>query len=503
MSKTCLLCILDGFGVNPKTEGNAVALANTPTYDKLIANQPNSTLTTHSDLVGLPKGQMGNSEVGHIHIGAGRTLDQSLLRIKKAFDDNNVNIIKEYQDFITASENSDSVHLIGLYSSGGVHSHKNHLLALINTLNESKTAKIFLHIITDGRDCSPNQALKEVSELEEIVNSMPNVEIATVSGRYFGMDRDKRWDRTKKYYEAIVNSEGKQFTSAANCIKESYEKNVSDEFIEPSVVKQANITNRSSVIFWNFRADRMRQIVSAIANIEFDAFELTAFPKNILCFSEYKDSFDLPVLFKKEAIKNSLGELLSSHNLKQLRIAETEKYPHVTFFFNCGREKPYELEERILVPSPQDVRTYDLKPEMSAIEITEKASEAILSNKYDFIVLNFANCDMVGHTGNLEAGIKAVETADKCLGELLFALDKVSGQALIIADHGNAEQMIDYETGTPHTAHTTFPVPVICYGNSNVKSLKPGSLKDIAPTILDLMGMEKPNEMTGNSLIKN
>lgn len=502
--RTTLLCVLDGFGLNPNSEGNAVALAKTPTISGLLKKSPNSTLTTFGEVVGLPSGQMGNSEVGHLNIGAGRVIEQWLLRIDKALRGNMLATSSVFKNFKSTLSKDSTLHLAGLLSGGGVHSSKEHLYRLIESLASEFKGKILLHLFTDGRDTPPTSGEDYIEELSLFLEKFPAVKIATVCGRFYAMDRDKRWERTEKAFKLIRDGEGTKESDPITVFKKSYASNVTDEFIEPHTINYSGAKIGDGIIFWNFREDRMRQIVRSLCIDSFDGFSRSSvvFPRDrVISFTDYDHTFHLPYLFESIEIRNGLGEVVANAGLTQLRIAETEKYPHVTYFFNGGNEIPYPREDRILIPSPRDVKTYDQKPEMSAIEVTEKLVGAIESGKFDLIVVNFANCDMVGHTGVLSAAIKAVETVDTCLGKVLSALDKMKGQAVIIADHGNAEQMIDYETGEPHTAHTTFPVPVIIYGTqSAIRVRGGGALSDIAPTILKMMGISKPAEMTGAAL---
>jgi len=502
--KTTLLCVLDGFGFNPNKEGNAVALAKTPTITKLLETCPNSTLTTFGEKVGLPEGQMGNSEVGHLNIGAGRVVEQWLLRIDKALRGDILSKSEVFTKFLTGIPNTGRIHIAGLFSDGGVHSSNEHLFRLIEALSPLYQGEVLLHLFTDGRDTSPTSGEKYTEELVSFLKKFPKTKIASICGRFFAMDRDKRWERTEKAYKLIVNGEGTSSNDPISVFKDSYKAKITDEFIEPHSINYSGIKEGDGIIFWNFREDRMRQIARCLCVETFDGFSRAKIPfnkKQVVCFTDYDHTFNLPYLFEAIEIKNGLGEVVANSGLTQLRIAETEKYPHVTYFFNGGVEIPYPGEERILVPSPRDVKTYDQKPEMSAFAVTEKLIEAIESGKFDFIVINYANCDMVGHTGVLEAAIKAVETVDTCLGNVFQALAKVDGQAIIMADHGNAEQMIDYKTGHPHTAHTTFPVPVILYNVQNASKLHSGgALSDIAPTVLKMMGISKPAEMTGQAL---
>ena len=502
--KTTILCILDGFGFNPKQEGNAIALAKKPNFDAIWETNPHTTLCTHGIKVGLPEGQMGNSEVGHLNIGAGRVVEQWLMFISNRLRGSALTENQNYQSFISNSKDSPQMHLVGLYSDGGVHSHLEHLQLLLPRIRKDYSGKICLHLITDGRDVSPTSSLEQIKSLEKSIATIPDCVIASVSGRYYAMDRDKRWDRTLLAYEAIARGKGVPATTASEHIANSYKSGITDEFLLPATINPVSIKAQDSILFWNFRSDRMRQIVSSLAISEFDGFQRTApviGQKNILCFTNYEKSFGLPFLFSQEKIKNHLGETISAQGLAQLRVAETEKYPHVTFFFNGLSDDIQPGEERKLLPSPRDVKTYDLKPEMSAFAVKDTVLEAIRSGKFPFIVVNFANCDMVGHTGVVTAGIKAVETVDQCLGEIAAELKKIDGQALIIADHGNAEQMINYEDGKPHTAHTLFPVPCIAFNTGKQFSLKDGgALCDVAPTILKMMEITQPKEMTGQAL---
>ncbi len=502
MIKTTLLCILDGFGLNPKREGNAVALADTPCFDSLLSSYPNTTLTTFGERVGLPHGQMGNSEVGHLNIGAGRVVEQWLMRITRELKEGALEREEVFQNFLSQSNNT--IHLVGLYSNGGVHSHGEHLHELIEYLRQHYKGTVALHLLTDGRDTSPEGAASYIKQLEERIADYSNVQIASVSGRFYGMDRDKRWERVEQAYNAITGKLDSSFPTASEHLTACYQEGVTDEFIPPFLVSQTPVAENDSFLFWNFRADRMREIVSALCLAGFDSFERHAplpAPERVLCFTEYDATFKLPVLFSPQPITNHIGEVVAAQGWKQLRTAETEKYPHVTYFLNGGIEQELSGEIRKLVPSPRDVKTYDLKPEMSAAGVTNEVLTGIKEG-YPFIVVNFANADMVGHTGVLEAGMKAVETVDACLQKICTALQEVDGQAVIIADHGNADQMINYEDGSPHTAHTLHPVPMILFGTGELPSLQDGgALCDVAPTLLELMSLEQPAEMSGKSLL--
>ncbi len=504
--KLTMLMILDGFGENNNEKGNAVKLANTPNIDKLMKTCPTTDIYTSGLNVGLPEGQMGNSEVGHTNIGAGRIVYQELTRITKSIEDGDFFSVPEFVKAIeNCKQNNSKLHIMGLLSDGGVHSHMRHLFALLELAKRKDFEDVYVHCFLDGRDTPPASAESYIMQLEEKMKEKGIGKIATISGRFYSMDRDKRWQRIEKSYNAMVNGIGEKAQSAISAIEGSYQKEVFDEFVEPTVIcngdnKVATIDKNDSVIFFNFRPDRAREITRTLVDKDFKEFETKDLNLYFVCMTPYDETMpNVEVAFKKERLTNTFGEYISNHNLTQLRIAETEKYAHVTFFFNGGEEKQYEGEDRILIPSPK-VETYDLKPEMSALEVTEKVIEAIKSKKYDNIILNYANPDMVGHTGSLEAAIKAIETIDEVLGRVLEAINEVNGVLLITADHGNSEQMIDYKTGEPHTAHTTNPVPLILVGMENVQ-LKEGKLADLAPTMLDIMNLEKPEEMTGESLL--
>ena len=503
--KLTMLMILDGFGINENEKGNAVKLANTPFIDKLMRQNPTTIIRTSGLDVGLPEGQMGNSEVGHTNIGAGRIVYQELTRITKSIEDGDFFSIPELVGAIeNCKKHNSKLHIMGLLSNGGVHSHIRHLYALLELAKRKDFEDVYVHCFLDGRDTPPASGEGFITELEQKMAEKGVGKIASISGRFYSMDRDKRWERVEKSYNALVNGIGEKATSATQAIEESYQKEIFDEFVLPTLICNndepiATIGENDSVIFLNFRPDRAREITRSLVDKDFTGFERKYFPLYYVCFTNYDETIEnVHIVFKKDEIKNTLGEIVSKKGLTQLRIAETEKYAHVTFFFNGGEEKQYKGEDRILIPSPK-VETYDMKPEMSAIEVTDKVVEVIESKKYNTIILNYANPDMVGHTGNLEATIKAIETIDTCVGRVVEALEKVNGVAIITADHGNSEQMIDYTTGEPHTAHTTNPVPLILVGKK--ATLKPGRLADLAPTMLEIMGIEKPAEMTGTSLI--
>ena len=502
-----MLMILDGFGINENKKANAVKLANTPNIDKLMKTWPTTTIYTSGLNVGLPDGQMGNSEVGHTNIGAGRIVYQDLTRITKSIEDGDFFSIKELTGAIeNCQKNHSKLHIMGLLSDGGVHSHIRHLYALLELAKRKDFEDVYVHCFLDGRDTPPASGESYIMKLEEKMKEKGVGKIASISGRFYAMDRDKRWERVVKAYDALVNGEGEKATSAIAAIESSYQKEVFDEFVVPTIICNgddpvATISENDSVIFYNFRPDRAREITRSLVDPEFKEFKTKPLHLYYVCFTQYDETIpNVEIAFKPETLKNTFGEYVSKKGLTQLRIAETEKYAHVTFFFNGGEEKQYKGEDRILVPSPK-VETYDLKPEMSAYEVTDKVVEAIQSDKYDSIILNYANPDMVGHTGNLEAAIQAIEAIDTCVQKVVEAVEEKNGIIMMTADHGNAEQMIDYKTGEPHTAHTTNPVPLVLIGVEGVK-LKTGKLADLAPTMLELMELPKPEEMTGESLIE-
>ena len=506
--KLTMLMILDGFGINKNKDGNAIKLAKTPNIDKLKKKYPNAEIYTSGLKVGLPEGQMGNSEVGHTNIGAGRIVYQELTKITKSIEDGDFFTNPE---FIAAIENckkyKSKLHILGLVSDGGVHSHNRHLYALLEMAKRRDFEDVYVHCFLDGRDTPPASGEGYIAKLEEKMKEKGVGKIASIAGRFYAMDRDKRWQRIEKAYNAMVKGEGIKAGSSIKAIEDSYQKEVFDEFVEPTVVCNnekpiATIDKHDSVIFFNFRPDRARQITRTLVDPNFKEFKTEKLDLYFVCFTNYDETLpNVKIAFKKETLENTFGEYISKRGYTQLRIAETEKYAHVTFFFNGGEEKQYQGEERILVPSPK-VETYDMKPEMSAYEVTEKVLEAIKQDKFDSIILNFANTDMVGHTGNLEAAIKAVEAIDECVGKIVELVNEKKGNLIITADHGNAEQMIDYKTGEPHTAHTTNPVPILLITNDKTLKIKSGGkLADLAPTMLDLMKLKKPSEMTGESLL--
>ena len=508
--KVTMLMILDGFGDNPNKDGNAIKLANTPNIDKLMKKYPNTDIFTSGKYVGLPDGQMGNSEVGHTNIGAGRIVYQELTRITKSIEDGD---FFSNPEFIAAIENckkhNSKLHILGLVSDGGVHSHIRHLYGLLEMAKRRDFEDVYVHCFLDGRDTPPASAEGYIAKLQDKMKEKGIGKIASISGRFYAMDRDKRWQRIQKCYDALVNGKGLKAGTAIKAIEDSYQKEVFDEFVEPTVICNgeepvAKIEENDSVIFFNFRPDRAREITRTLVDKEFNEFETKKMDLYFVCFTNYDETMpNVHIAFKKEVLHNTFGEVVSKAGLTQLRIAETEKYAHVTFFFNGGEEKQYPGEDRILVPSPK-VETYDQKPEMSAYEVTDKVVEALENDKYDVVILNFANTDMVGHTGSLPAAIKAVEAVDECVGRIVKIIEEKKGNLIITADHGNAEQMIDYKTGEPHTAHTTNPVPIILITEDQKIKLKDnGKLADLAPTMLDLMGIQKPEEMTGESLLEH
>ena len=507
--KPTVLMILDGFGLNDKTEGNAVAQANKPNIDALMKDYPWVKGNASGLAVGLPDGQMGNSEVGHMNMGAGRIVYQELTRITKEIEDGdffkNEALLAGMKN---VKDNGSALHLYGLLSDGGVHSHITHLFGLLEMAKKEGLDKVYVHCFLDGRDTAPTSGKGFIEELEAKMKEIGVGEIATINGRYYAMDRDNRWDRVEKAYKAITEGVGETADSAVAAIDASYAKDVTDEFVVPTVIMKngaptATVQDNDTIIFFNFRPDRAREITRAFCADEFDGFDRGT-RKNVtyVCFTEYDGTIpNKTVAFHKVELTNTFGQFLADNGKTQARIAETEKYAHVTFFINGGVEEPNKGEERILVKSPK-VATYDLKPEMSAYEVCDKLVDAIKSEKYDVIVINFANPDMVGHTGVQAAAIKAVEAVDECVGKAVAALKEVDGQMFICADHGNAEQLIDYETGEPFTAHTTNPVPFILVNADPAYGLREGGcLADIAPTLIELMGMEQPKEMTGKSLL--
>ncbi|MCY8562272.1 2,3-bisphosphoglycerate-independent phosphoglycerate mutase [Bacillus sonorensis] len=507
--KLAALIILDGFGLRDETVGNAVAQANKPNFDRYWNKYPHQTLTASGEAVGLPEGQMGNSEVGHLNIGAGRIVYQSLTRVNVAIREGEFERNETFLDAMKhVKEKGTNLHLFGLLSDGGVHSHINHLYALLKLAKKEGVQNVYIHGFLDGRDVGPQTAEKYLKELEKQIAEIGVGEIATLSGRYYSMDRDKRWDRVEKAYRAMVYGEGPAYKNPFDVVKDSYEKGIYDEFVIPSVITKENgepvatIKDNDAVIFYNFRPDRAIQISNTFTNDDFRDFDRgDKHPKNLhfVCLTHFSETVDGYVAFKPVNLDNTVGEVLSQKGLKQLRIAETEKYPHVTFFMSGGREEKFPGEERILINSPK-VATYDLKPEMSAYEVKDALLKEIEADKHNAIILNFANPDMVGHSGKVEPTIKAIEAVDECLGEIVDAILAKGGHAIITADHGNADVLIT-EEGKPHTAHTTNPVPVIVT-KEGVTLREGGILGDLAPTLLDLLDVELPKEMKGTSLIQ-
>lgn len=506
--KPVALLILDGFALRSETYGNAVAQANKPNFDRFWNEYPHATLEASGLAVGLPEGQMGNSEVGHLNIGAGRVVYQDLTRITKSIREGaffeNETLVAAFEH---AKQKNKQLHLFGLLSDGGVHSHIEHLYAILELAKRQDFGRVYIHGFLDGRDVSPDSAVGYIEQLQAKIAEIGVGKIATVQGRYYAMDRDKRWERIEKAYRAMVYADAPAYRDPIQAVKESYEKSIMDEFVMPTVIvgdddkPVAKIESGDSIIFYNFRPDRAIQISQAFTNEDFRGFDRgEGRPRDLhfVCLTHFSETVNGYVAYKPSNLDNTLGEVLSQHGLKQLRIAETEKYPHVTFFFSGGREQEFPGETRILIPSPK-VATYDLQPEMSAPELTDAVVAEIEAENFDAIILNFANCDMVGHSGKMEPTIKAVETVDACLGRVVDAILAKGGVAVITADHGNADLMLD-EEGRPITSHSTYPVPVIVT-KAGEKLREDGILADLAPTLLDLLGAEQPVEMTGKSLL--
>jgi len=501
-----ILIVLDGWGIGNNPEVDAVEKANIPFYKGLLKEYPHTILECSGEAVGLPEGQMGNSEVGHLNLGAGRIVYQDYARINKAIKDGE---FFRNPQLLNAMDSArmGALHLLGLVSDGGVHSHINHLYALIDMAITSGVKKIFIHAFMDGRDTPPASGINYIRRLESFIKDKPEVKIATVTGRYWAMDRDRRWDRIERAYRAIVHGEGENASSAEEAVKQSYRINETDEFIRPTVIYAdskplGRIQDGDSVVFFNFRADRARELTRALTEKDFTFFERGHAPilSSYVKMTLYDETFNLPIAFPPVKLTNILGEVISQNGLRQLRIAETEKYAHVTYFFNGGEEKTFAGEDRCLIPSPREFPTYDMIPEMSAYKVTDEVIGRIEQSVYDFILLNFANPDMVGHTGVMEAAIKACEAIDRCLKRIVEKVRHTGGTVIITADHGNCEQMM--EDNHPHTAHTTNPVPFILL-KKGVKLRPKGILADVAPTVLELMGKEKPPQITGESLIVN
>ncbi len=508
--KPVVLMILDGYGLNGRTDGNAVAQAETPVMDRLMRECPFVRGNASGMAVGLPDGQMGNSEVGHLNMGAGRIVYQELTRITKEIQDGTFFENPALMDAVNnCKKNNSALHMFGLLSDGGVHSHNTHLYGLLELAKRNGLEKVYVHCFLDGRDTPPASGKGYAEALEAEMRKIGTGQIASVMGRYYAMDRDNNYDRVKLAYDALTKGEGLKAASGPAGIQASYDRDETDEFVKPTVVEKdgkpvAVISDQDSVIFFNFRPDRAREITHAFCDDDFSGFDRGGrLNLTYVCFSDYDPTIpNKEVAFHKIAVTNTFGEWLAANGMKQARIAETEKYAHVTFFFNGGVEEPNEGEERVLVNSPKDVATYDLKPEMSAFEVCDKLTEAIGSGKYDVIIINFANPDMVGHTGVEPAAIKAVEAVDACVGRAVEAVEKADGVLFICADHGNAEQLVDYETGAPFTAHTTNQVPFILVNYDSDYTLREGGcLADIIPTLIEIMGKEQPAEMTGKSLL--
>ena len=504
-----ILVILDGFGINSRKEGNAIAHASTPHLDALLKNYPNSRISMSGMDVGLPEGQMGNSEVGHMILGAGRIVYQDLTLIHKDIDDGSFYRNPILLDALRKTKAvNNRLHLMGLLGDGGVHSHQRHMEAIIEMARREQVGEVYLHLFLDGRDTPPTSAEQFMLDLNEKLKAYRNVRIATVTGRYYAMDRDKRWDRVEKAYVCLTEGIGKEAVSGLDAIRESYKEKITDEFVLPAVMKDVVpaglIHDGDGVIFFNFRADRARELTKAITDDSFAEFPRKRRPKlsSYTTMTQYDETFNVPAAYKPREIRRILGEIASQAGVRQLRIAETEKYAHVTYFFNGGEEKESSGEERILIPSPKDVATYDLKPEMSARPVTEALVKYLREQDVGLVIANYANADMVGHTGNFEASVRAVEVIDECLGKVVDAAMSKKGKVVITADHGNIEQLIDYDTGMPHTAHTTNLVPVILVDDERRNGrLNQGSGVDIAPTVLQLLKLPQPKDMTGHSLI--
>lgn len=503
-----LLVVLDGWGYSENTNANAIYSANTPVWDKLWSERPHSYLRTSGAEVGLPSGQMGNSEVGHLNLGAGRVVYQEFTRVSRSINTGsffNNHTLTEAVDKAKAADKA--LHIFGLLSPGGVHSHENHIHAMAKLAVERGLEKVFIHAFLDGRDMPPKSAMASIELMESVLKELGHGSIASLSGRYYAMDRDNRWERVQLAYDCITGEHAEfQAPSAVAALDAAYERDESDEFVKPTQIVGAGgapvtMDDGDVVVFMNYRSDRARELTRCFIEPDFSEFERVRKPKlaNFVSLTSYHADFDIPVAFPTERMRNILGEYVSSYGMHQLRIAETEKYAHVTFFFNGGRDEPFEWEERVLVPSPK-VPTYDLQPVMSAPEVTDKLVAAIDSGKYDVIICNYANCDMVGHTGKMEAAIEAIEYLDSCIGRLVEAIERNDGEMLITADHGNAEQMVGDDTGQAHTAHTTNPVPFVYVGSQSLQ-LENGILADVAPTMIELLGLQKPVEMSGHSLI--
>jgi len=509
LHRPVLLLVLDGWGINARREGNAIALARTPNMDELWEKYPHTLLQASGEAVGLPHGQMGNSEVGHLNLGAGRVVYQDFTRISKAIREGRLFENPVLLEGIRkVKETRGALHLWGLVSDGGVHSHMDHLLALVKLAKQQDLKRVFIHAFLDGRDTPPKSGIDYLRQLEGQLLQIGVGKIGTIMGRYYAMDRDNRWERVEKAYLTIVSGKGRVGGDACSALEFAYEQGETDEFVLPTVISEGKgipvgpIEGGDGIIFFNFRADRAREITRAVTFADFQGFVRPQVPRLacFVCMTEYDETFNLPIAFPPQRLSRILAEEISSRNLKQLRIAETEKYAHVTFFFNGGVERVFPCEERCLIPSPK-IATYDLQPEMSAYPVTDEVEKRIQTGGYCFILLNYANADMAGHTGILTAAISAVEAVDSCVGRVVSAIRRAGGIVFITADHGNAEQMVDYETGQPHTAHTTNPVPFLLIQENSPLRVQEGILADFAPTLLETWELEKPPEMEGNSLL--
>ena len=503
-NKRTLLCILDGWGYSKSEQYNAIYSAKTPNYDEFIKTRPHTFIHADGLNVGLPEGQMGNSEVGHLNIGAGRIVYQELTRINKSIDEGDFFKNEEFLNAINhVKKNNSKMHIYGLVSPGGVHSSMKHLKALIKMMKENGINETYVHAFLDGRDTPPSSAVQYLKEIEQVLSDNNLPKIASIIGRYWAMDRDKRWDRVEKAYNCLVLGEVFKENSSNDAILNSYKNGITDEFVEPTAISTSRIDDNDAIIFFNYRPDRAREITRAFCDKNFDGFNRKKTINNLyyVCMTQYDETFDVPVAFKPQTLVNILGDVLDHNNIKQFRTAETEKYAHITFFFNGGVEKSGKLETRALVNSPK-VATYDLKPEMSAYEVCSNVLSALEDEEYGFILVNFANPDMVGHTGVMEAAVKACEVVDECVGKIAKKAQEYNVDMIITADHGNAECMYNPATKLTHTAHTTNVVPFIVLSNSEVELIQDGALCDIAPTILDLLELPKPSEMTGKSMIK-
>ena len=502
--KRALLCILDGWGISKDTKYNAVYSANTPNFDKYFNQMPSTTIHADGLNVGLPEGQMGNSEVGHLNIGAGRVVYQELTRINKAIDEGDFFKNEEFLNAINhVKKNNSSMHIYGLVSPGGVHSSMKHLNALIKMMSDNGLKDVYIHAFLDGRDTPPSSAVEYLAQTEEVLKQYNLPKIASIIGRYWAMDRDKRWERVERAYDCLTLGEGIKEENSNIAIENSYKNNVTDEFVEPTVIGGKRINDNDAVIFFNYRPDRAREITRAFTDKNFDGFNRKKVVNNLyyVCMTQYDETFDVPVAFKPQTLVNILGDVLDENGINQFRTAETEKYAHITFFFNGGVEKSGKLETRALVNSPK-VATYDLKPEMSAYEVCDNVLKAIDNPEYGFILVNFANPDMVGHTGVMDAAIKACQAVDECVGKIAQKALENDVTMIITADHGNAEWMYNEQTHAPQTAHTTNVVPFIIVSKDKYELNNEGALCDIAPTILDILNLKKPDEMTGHSMIK-